>query len=300
MENSESFYNDLKAAALAGAPLEFRPRVGFFARGVSTQKLDQLERRSKTGNDKNDLPNRYQVALQVHSLTGKMKPVLEGLVARNEAVRKIDQVQRWSFLYFILVLSAATFGLTIFYVYVLPEFSLLTADLKIASYGVRSNQIDLLPYFQAGVVGLLVFMVLTLVFIVLGGARWLGMLLGGRQFLNHCLLAQSCRICQAMVLTGVDGETASQHACQLVGLPSDQFDNVQSIDGDEYQLTMAAHYFSETAAVQLEGLRKKLPLILVFSVGGIVTLVYSIGLYLPIISLFYDIVGVGLGTGTNG
>lgn len=302
------FYNDLKAAVVAGVPLE----IGDGSQLASSPRLTvtELERWERTlqsliSNDsclrkaldtQPDLPRRYRAALLVFDQTGSMVPVLDGLTTRRLARNKVTRILRGTFVYLLLVLLVAFLGLRLFDVAIVPAVEDMRVDLLLPAAISAPTRFDPLPWLPA-IVGVLgVGIVLALIWLLFGGASKAALWLGGHQFVRCQVSATAVQTLPMLIASGMDMDESVSVSCDLVGADERTRREIQAAaqypEGSQHWGALA-DYFSILASRRLAYMKVATPIALVTSVGGGIAALYGIIIFWPIISMLKDLATAG-------
>ena len=193
--DSTRFHEDLRAAVVAGVPLEIGDRE---TKLLTLAKIEQLENqiRPKLSTDAvtdertrqqffdslNEVPLRYRAALQVFDRLGSMPPVLDGLTTQILAERRVAGTLRWSFSYLLLLLLLASLGLSLFLVRIVPAFESMRADLFLPAAINAPPRLDLIQWLPGVIVVFSVCFGLLLIWLVTGGVTKVAMWFRGTAF----------------------------------------------------------------------------------------------------------------------
>lgn len=308
------FHEGLRAAVIAGAPLELGKSKAFpFSVGrANLNKLAHLEEAiqrllvtsgslSRLLDSPSSLPARYRAALSVYDRTRDMALVLEGLTVRANSRRHLARLLRASFFYLLLVIAVASVGLAFFSRYIVPSIEQMREDLMLypaASAPLRANGTQWLTVIVA-VMELVLCVLLVLLFF--GGASKLASWLGGRYYQVHRLSAVAVQTIGALVVRSTPLPEATSLGFELVGSDRETEQKVnlalqdcpQSKSAATHLQTIGDH-FSTVSASRLCVLRVVLPITLVVVVGGAVTMIYCLAIFVPLVSLLYDLSQPGI------
>lgn len=312
----KQFHNDLKAALIAGAPIEIGDDSRGFAGRLSLARIGDLQdsicrRIPNENSSKNDsesfnkpgalnqaivsepgLPTRYRAALQVFDQTGSMVPVLDGLTARSLAQKQVSRVLRRAFLYLVVLLAVAFWGLTLFQRKILPLVDDLRADISLAAGTVPPARFDemLILTIIIGLIGC--GLVLMVVWLLLGGASKVAMCLGGRHYVRCRVSRSAIRTLQLLLSAGLPVDDAVSVSVDLTGADAQVRRDVQVAAESPHKATQfktLADYFKISAEQRLANMKVAAPTVLICTVGGVVTLAYCLVLFLPIITILKEL-----------
>lgn len=301
----KQFHDDLKAAVIAGVPVEVR---SVHCRGgLSLSKLTKWERLIDSGVQRNEtleqifdsqpeLPIRYRAALQVFQRTGSMTAVLDGLTVGELGRQKTTRIRRWASGYLLLVLATAMAGLSMFAARAIPAVDEMRADMvTLESFDVP-ERFDLLPWIPTMVGALGVMIGLLLVMIMTGGMSRSAMWPGGRRFVRCRTSLRVLEVVQILVARGMKVSPAVSLSCDLTDADAKVREEIQAavqgVDG-ESNLGVLARYLRESSNQQLAQLRITTPLAMVAGVGGCIGLVYCLVIFWPIVTLLKDLAIAG-------
>ena len=285
-----TFHDDLRAAVRAGVALELgdKPTPGS---SLGIKELEQLETQSANSEQ---VPARYEAAIETWQATGSMIPVLEGLSARKKAWSRIGRVFRNAFLYVSLVAILAIVALAYYQLKILPEIEAVRQDLVSLADPMQEISSSNAMLFSNVALVLFVCMLLALIWWMLtGGIGKAGRLIGGSAFLRCQTLASACRTMQLLITKGVEPSRAAQLSGTLAGLDQEGLGEllytIEGLDEDELQSPALADYLLMIADQQLITTRTWGPGVLILVVGGIFTILYALLAYGPIAALLYDL-----------
>jgi len=304
----QRFNNDLKAALIAGVPLE----IGSSDSATGTQclttaKLNQFENELLLAvSDENalehalqsnsEVPSRYLAALQVFERTDCMPIVLDGLTVRLGAQSQVNQALRWTFIYLFFLLAVACAGMWLFISRVLPEIELMRDDLLLPAAVNAPPSFDLTPWFPLilGVFGggCLILLVLMLT----GGVSKIAMWLGGKRFVECRLTMMALRLTKILMDEGMSSGKAITTACDLNGAGDRVRSEIQkTIEAtrDGTDLDSLADYLTLAGNDRLAQLKTGTPIAVVSIVGGGIALVYCVAVFWPILSILKDMTTLG-------
>jgi hypothetical protein len=292
VDDIQTFSGDLRAAIKAGVKLEIgeKPVPG------STLSLKQIERLERQITDASEVPPRYQAAIETWQKTGTMIPVLEGLSTRFNAWVRIDRMFRKSMVYVSVLAALGIVGLIYFRTSVLPQIEMMRHDLATLArpaIEIRPSGVELFS-----IIVLILFVVILVVLIYglfSGGAAKLGCWLGGDRYMRCCSQATATRTMQMLVAEGTDPHQAAMLGGKLAGLDAEgqgeMIYNIKGLDREAILSPAWVDYLSMMADRQYLKSRTWGPATLVLIVGGIMTFLYVLLAYWPIVSLVYDLSG---------
>jgi hypothetical protein len=292
VDDIQTFSGDLRAAIKAGVKLEIgeKPVPG------STLSLKQIERLERQITDASEVPPRYQAAIETWQKTGTMIPVLEGLSTRFNAWVRIDRMFRKSMVYVSVLAALGIVGLIYFRTSVLPQIEMMRHDLATLArpaIEIRPSGVELFS-----IIVLILFVVILVVLIYglfSGGAAKLGCWLGGDRYMRCCSQATATRTMQMLVAEGTDPHQAAMLGGKLAGLDAEgqgeMIYNIKGLDREAILSPAWGDYLSMMADRQYLKSRTWGPATLVLIVGGIMTFLYVLLAYWPIVSLVYDLSG---------
>ncbi len=308
--NSNSFlrfHNDLKAALVAGIPLELGSAGSGIGKRLTIDRLSQIEKVVAPSISEEDssvntikslskVPARYAAAFQVFERTDSMPIVLDGLTTRGQARFEATRTLRWTFIYLFFLLVIAFAGLWLYTWRVLPMLALMRADLLLAAAVNAPPQFDPTPWFP-----LLVYLLggtcfLFLILILSGGSTTVAMWLGGNQYLRCRLSTFSLRLTQILSDGGMPKEEAVAVACELSGADAKVRRKLQDTIADSSQaqnLESLADYLTLAGSDRLAHMGTTSPIVLVSVIGGAVALFYCLAVFWPIISILKDMTTLG-------
>jgi hypothetical protein len=240
------------------------------------------------------LPAQYKAAASVFAATGEMDLVLEGLSVTGQVRRTLFRVAFRSIFYLAMLLFVASLLLAFFSEAIDPTIKVFRADLSLAPSPLaplRNAPIlasSMVAYFSLGFVAILILM-------LAGGTSRIASWLGGRGYRTNCETAMVLRIAGRLVEYGFAADEAVELASRLVGA-TDASERIAMAtttgsdkSGEASRQMDNARYFQYAAESQIETLRVLVPVLLVAGIGGGATLVYSVALFSPLVSLLYDL-----------
>lgn len=286
----KTFNNDLRAAVRAGIELEIgeQPMPGS---KLSIKQLEELE--SKFASNQ-DVPDRYQAAIETWQATGSMIPILEGLSTRKKAWKRIGKLFRSAMLYVLVVAILAIAALVYYKLYVLPEIDAVRLDLITMAMPGQVISDSYAGVLSTATLVLFVLMFLALIWwMITGGVAKAGWWIGGGSYMRCQALASAARTTQLLVTEGVDPTKATQLSSSLAGLdPEGQGEllyTVHGLDQNELQSPALSDYLLMIADRQYLMTRTWGPDLLIIVVGGIFTILFATLAYGPFASLLVDL-----------
>ena len=312
---AKRFHNELKAARIAGVPIEIDEEPDPFSRRLSLKQLDELKISNPNPSNSNSddarsqlaalsqaiateqgLPKRFQAALQVFDQTGSMVPVLDGLSVQCISRQQVSRVMRRAFIYLIVLSAVAVSGLLIFKSRIAPF--IVELRIEIAQSGsTKSEQFDLTQWLALIITVIGCMLVLFAIWTLFGRASRIAIWLGGDHYLRCRTSASAIRTLQLLLDRGLPVNDAVSICCDLTGADKRMRKEVESAvqnSQSAQNLYSLSDYLSILASQRLESMRVTAPTTLICSVGGIVALVYCVAIFWPIIALLKDLMKAGI------
>ena len=307
MEQAEvkRFHNDLRAAVVAGVPIDIGDGKSEF---LSLHRIDELENlivqptAAETDNQKSPanaagaVSRRYNAALQVFGRLGTMTPVLEGLTARILAKRTAIRTLRWTIIYLLLLLLCAVAGLWLFLEMVVPAFENIRADLLLPAAINAPQRLELITWIPGIIVVMGFCFVVLLIWFLFGGSTQVAMWLGGRHFVRCQVSTSTLRTLRALLDAGLDLPTASSLSCDLTGANSAVRQDIKSMvqsPTNAIQIDAIQNYLTISANQRLASMKVAMPIALVTTIGGAIGLLYCVTIFWPIVALVKDMTTAG-------
>lgn len=280
----------MRAAVRAGVELEIGDQPVPDSK-LDVRRLEELE--AMVAADQN-VPDRYQAAIETWQKTGSMIPVLEGLSTRQKSWSRIRRLFRSAILYVLLVAILAIVALVHYKLNILPEIEAVRRDLAEMAL---SNQEISTSY--AGVMSTATLVLFVLMFLVLvsciftGGVAKAGWWIGGGAYMRCHALAAAARTTQLLIAEGVEPANAISISGSLTGLdPEGQGEllyTIKGLDQNELRSPALSDYLLMIAERQYISARTWGPGLLIVVVGGIFTILFALLAYGPFASLLSDL-----------
>lgn len=317
----KQFHDDLKAAIIAGAPVEIGEKSGARSSKLTLAKLGQLEssmqnllssdQSSGSETDKTnkksslsqltalqrDFPKRYRAALLTFAQTHSMVPVLDGLSVRSIAQAQVSQVMRRAFIYLVVLLAVAYCGLSFFRSNLIPQIDDLRAEIALAAGNVTPERFESTLWLPVIVVLVGCGLLLLVLGMLVGGAFRVSMCLGGSHYVRCRTSNSAIRTLQLLLGTGLPVDEAVSISCDLTGADAKVRRDIQAVAKDPpntLHLKSLARYLMISANQRLAYLTVAAPTALICSVGGGVALIYCLVLFWPVVTLLRELSGVGI------
>ena len=307
----ESFLNDLRAALLAGVPIDAgTDSVGSTENLLTLSQLDQIEQQlvqsapvdsqsslagsseSAQVGSKSGLPKRLAVAADVFEATRDMPLVLRGLSVGIESTRKAVRSLQWTISYLVIVLLVAWLGMIFFAFHVVPTIQSMRADMVLSSHPELAEATGSLQWINYLALGFGILLFVTLVAFCLGGVRWFVMLIGGKAFVRARVEAMSNEISGRLLQSNIESDRSDKLGRELTGAKSKPSAEAESHDRTSSE-SADTQFFPSLNLLngdhRLEQIRVSLPFVLIFFVGGCIALVYGAAVFAPIIQLLRDL-----------
>jgi len=302
----EHFLSDLRAAVMAGVPIDAGLSSGSSKEGLLTLKsLDQIAEKASLGGTVNSkdvdaellFPPRLAVAAEVFLATRDMPLVLSGLSASTQAAREAVRSLRWTVTYLVIVLLVAWLGMLFFAIVLVPEIQAMRSDLVLSRRPEVAASHTSLPWigYLAYLFGAILFC--TLLALCVFGTRKFVMLVGGRHFVRCRVAAVANAISSELVGSGIDPAQAIALADRLSGATTKRTTDTASTLSDPNETGdawSATSFHLRNSDRYLERMRASVPSIMVFLVGGCIALIYSTAVFGPIVELIRDLVFSGV------
>ncbi len=294
LDNLQSFNGDLRAAVRAGVKLEIGEK-STPGSALSIRKLERLEKQIASGQE---VPARYQAAIETWQKTGTMVPILEGLSTRINAWIQIDRLFRKALIYVLIVAALGIIGLIYFQTSVLPQIEMIRNDLATIARPAHSIEPSSVGLWSQVLLFVYVVVMAVLVywFFSAGTAR-VGLFAGGGNYMRCRSLATATQSMQLLVAAGTDPQQAATIGGCLAGLDelgqSELIYSIKDIDHDAILSPVWVDYLLMIADRQYLKARVWGPTALVVTIGGTVAFLYVVLAYWPIVSLFNDMTNFG-------
>lgn len=301
----ECFFNDLRAALMAGVPID----VGLKSGGTTDKlltlgQLEKIKLESSAGTpidsprsafefqDRSFFPTRLAVAAQVFDATHDMPLVLRGLSVGIEAARTAVRSLRWTIAYLVIVLFVAWLGTIFFAVYLVPEMESMRADLLFSKRPELAESNEYLPWIGQLVLVLGVILAAFMIALWIGGVRRFVMLIGGRYFVRSRVDTLANEVFSRLVEAGVDVSRSKELCLQLTGAESETL-NEADLSPEWQDVSTSIRRTSSFRLLsgerKLAQIKATIPSLLVFLIGGCIALVYGAAVFAPIIQLLHDL-----------
>ncbi len=308
LTNWQRFHNDLKAAIIAGVPIEIggeKPSESYDR--LTLDKLSRLESDlqplvtggqflMQTLDSLETLPRRYRAALVVFDQTGSMIPVLDGLTALRSARDRVTRTLRCTLLYLMLVLLIAFCGLSLFDFRIVPVVEEMRADLLLPAAINAPPRIDPLPWLPTIVAVLGIGIVLISIWLITGGVTKAALWLGGRKYVRWQVSATAIQTLQMLMASGMNFNKAVSVSCDLTVADPVAVGEITAAAQDPEkvrQLDPMSECFASMAGQRLAYLRVATPIALISLLGGGVVAMYAVLIFWPIISMLKDLATAG-------
>ena len=299
----KTFHEDLKAAVMLGAPLEFpASKTG----RLTVEKLEQLQSELRQPVDffQLGLPKSYLAALKVYELTGTMVPVLDCLTLGRQARIRVRKILRSAFLYLLVLLLVASLGLWWFSDRVYPIIHDIKSDLALARGIQNVAELSLAGSYAPLLAKVFaVLFLLLILWAILGGTSKLAMWLGGSAYLRTQKAKNAVSTLHFLQQSNVSTTEAIQVSCDLVGADQNQKDDFEKflkreqsedkVASSDYLATLG-DYFSMTLHSRINYVKTIVPVWIVAVLGGGVALIYCLIVFGPIVSLVRELTKIGV------
>lgn len=284
------FNNDLRAAVRAGVELE----IGDQKIPGSKLSIDQLEQLESQFASNQNVPPRYQAAIETWETTGTMIPVLEGLSTRNRSWKRVGKLFRSAMFYVLLIAILAIAAMVHYKLNILPEIEAVRQDLREMAMPGQEISTSYAGILSTVTLALFVLMFLGLVWWMFsGGIAKAGWWIGGGAYMRCHTLAAAARTTQLLIAQGVELEKATSISSSLTGLdPAGQGElmyTVSGLDQKELKSPALSDYLIMIADRQFLTARTWGPGVLIVVVGGIFTILFALLAYGPFASLLSDL-----------
>ena len=300
------FHDDLRAAIALKVPISLEGD-----RITGLERIDQLEtalNNCVSTNDSSqdyletnsDTPSRYRVAVQTFSKSGSMLPVLDGLSVKIAASQEATSAIQWALTYVIVTIAVASAGLFWFAYSIVPTIYAIRDDLiqTRALQNVSTNQFLLIDWSASIAIAFAVLLLAVLVAVLVFGFRKACMWLGGREFVDAKAKSIALQNTYFMTESGIDVDQAAKLSCEMIGIENSKRDNIlslaNSIESPKDLLNFSEHS-SMVANQILNRLRVRIPVRMIVILGGLISLVYCVAIFWPIISLLNDLLSASYG-----
>ena len=291
----QHFLNDLRAAVMAGVPIDDGPTfVPATENLLTVSALDDIEARIPAGTE---LPDRLGVAEEVFVATNDMPLVLRGLSAANVASRKAIRSLRWTIAYLMIVLVVAWLGMMFFAIVVMPELQAMRTDMQFSRHPELATSPSYVPWmgYLAYILGILA--LIALIALCAGGIRKIVMLVGGRYFVRSRIEAIASEVSARLVGSGVDSDRANELAYRLAGREL-RLSERSGADFKSHSKAIGSQranlFHLRDGDRHLERIRASIPTLLIFLIGGGIALVYGTAVFAPIFELIRDLATSGV------
>lgn len=294
----QHFLNDLRAAVIAGVPIgvgqSMNGSMGSVENLLTTKSLDAIEEHGTFAGGNLKLPERLTAAHQVFSATNDMPLVLRALSAANHASRRAIRYLRWTIAYLVIVLLVAWLGMIFFAIVLVPEIESMRADFLFSRRPDVATSHTFLPWigYLTWIFGAL--SLIALIALCVGGTRKFVMLAGGRYFVRSRVEASAAEVCSRLIESGIDPSQADELAFQLVGYEAKSIGSTPTAFRSPFDSSSAASVHLRSGDRHLERIRATVPTVLVFLVGGCISLIYGVAVFAPILDLLRDLMISGV------
>jgi type II secretory pathway component PulF len=296
--DQEHFLNDLRAAVIAGVPIDVGTDSFYWSEKLLT--LRQLEKQfpsassDRTLND-STLPDRLKTAVRVFEVTRDMPLVLQGLSEAPLAARKAVHLLRWTIVYLVIVLLVAWLGMIFFSVYLVPEIETMRADILLSRRPDLSEPGQYLPWIGKLIYVFGAVLTLALISMAIGGVRRFVMLVGGRHYVR-CRVESLADVVTARLLNeGLDADESQQLAIKLTGAARKRPEQNTVVSSEAFAGRFALPLgVIQSGERRLEQIRATVPNILLVIIGGFIALAYGAAVFTPIIELLRDLAMSGV------
>lgn len=285
----QRFHQDLKAAVMAGVPIEIQDSWSFWGNQLNVKQVENLQSTVES-----ETSHRYRAALRTFDQTDTMVPVLEGLCVRKVAYQVVTRTLRWAFIYLLSILALAALGLLFYSFRVVPTIHDLREDIAVNS-AVATNQFDILSWIYPMIILLAILLGLTLAWMLVGGIARLSFLVGGHHYVKCKTAERALQNMKLLVSCGMKMDQAVEVSCDLTAADPQVRSQLEAVVNgkDHEQLEELAEYFSVTANQRLGYMKVATPVLLISIVGGLVTVAYCSMIYWPVIELLGDLIKTG-------
>ena len=301
----ETFHRDLKAALMAEIPLvgdgslltvtrlnDLQTQLSTIASQVSSK--DAL--RTSIENSES-LPGWYRASLIVFQETGTMLPVLEGLSVRANSIREITKTMRWACIYLLFLVASVLIGFWVFYSGGASAFEMFQEDLRLETNASAENLIGIRSWLPGLMLVFAVVFVVGLIGFFSGGPRKIGMLLGGRKYVESTLSAAILKISQSLVSVGFKVPDAMRLGFLVVEADLKLRTNIESFTRnveDDATITSLADFQGLLSTRRLLRLKYGTSAILVTVIGSCFVLIYCLVVFVPIFSIYQALPNSGV------
>lgn len=307
--NIRVFYDDLRAAVLARVPIGLAERASFlraakgvpFIRSLTMNKINLLEQELAEASGTKSATLRdaqHQAGLSTFEHTASMLPVLESWSVHQAADRRISRALKWTFIYLTILIATAAAGMLLFAFGVVPSIESLRMNMYMPQPELDPNQVQVfrwLPTIAYVWVGLLA---LLLVWLLSGGFYRASMVLGGRELKRARVVSVALRSCQRLVEHDVELESAIDTSCNLVAATERERLQIRQLaEGAQtaQELGKTSQLLQVESSRRFSDFKTRIPVRLTVFVGGLLTAMYCVLLFWPIIGLLHDLKITGFG-----
>lgn len=290
--DTQRFRNDLLAGLMSGVPM-----MGLDGHFLSADQLETIHRDFDEDPGAETIPNWYTAATTVFVRTGSMLPVLEGLSIREHAVSRANRSLRWTFFYLMIVIIVALIGLCLFYSRSVWAFELFRDDFQNSRSALEQDSLQVLDWLPGIIIVLAIIAVLMLLSLVVFGTRRFSLWVGGHRYVQHAVSSMTLRISRSLLHSGLSLDNAISVACDLTGSGENERREISQLclgATDEKAIGAMVNCESQAAHHCLAKLRVATPLYMVALLGGGLTLLYCLMVFLPIFWLMNDMISVEL------
>lgn len=291
MENEDrQFFQDLRAAVMAGAPLE----TGSKWAPARTLRKSDINAFEASSNSKRSTPDRFDAALETYRHTGSMLPVLEGLSTRVRSWQRVKRMYWRSMWYVMSVALLAAAGLLVFHRYVAPQMQMIRNDLvTLAGTDRPLESWNTLSFVPAVSFLFAVVLVLLVVWMLLGGVVKTGWWIGGREYIRCCTMGSAIRAMRMLIASGMPKQQAAEMGVRLAAVDKVGHGEILALINRLSEAEIQSSHWSDYLAVVAEqrylSARAYGPILFVAVVAGLIALVYSLLIYGPLVSLLFDL-----------
>lgn len=306
----EHFCDDLRAAKLAGVPLEVGTHASATAAvPVSEKRLaaafktlqpywtslhahGEHPQPSESSAELKSVPIRLRAAAEVFAATDSMVPVLRGLSTRVVASRAVVRSLHWPVVYLIVLLAVALLGVIFFMTQLAPEINSVRADLELSEPLSPIELRDRLSWINAMPIVFGTGLALALTAILLGGVSRFAMILGGREVVRSRIMAAALQIYRDLRVSGFDPQDAIRISCELTAANAKTVQELSSFTDANSRLTeidLASEQLIVAGDRRLARIKSTIPACMVLVVGGGAALLYGVSVFAPIVQLLQDL-----------
>ena len=303
-QSLQQFHDDLRAAVNGQVVLDIGA-PGSATKPLSTHEIDRLQEQldaadvsvesSDAAAERAGLPARYVDAIKVFELLNLMSPVLDGLSRCPEAATESRAALRRTWAYIGLFLVAAFAGLYFYAEIVSPLIAEMRADSNLSAFKNQYPVEHFLPIWPAALPYIGVLLIILLIWGCTGGTAKLTQWLGGHRYTQLQLKHSAISTINLLTQIDVPLKQATQLSTSLNRLDARSKQEVEQLaaNGVSYAVS-SLPLIDYLAKQQLDKLKKRIPIVMVCVVGGVIGAAYAILIFQPLFDLLVEISEVAL------